>query len=270
MTTPLYTLIQGQFGGTLTVIIDDHPHTIRESHPSYEQVRDSLVHGPVLDDAEYVDLITVSPVTRALRELETKHPGVNLTYDGSDLTVVGRQVTGPVYKRLVRSIDEDEPAQTDALLQFIQRLHRNPSFTARRGAYAWLEEHRLDIAQDGRVVGFKGLTAAGTSHRAGGAFVGGSWVDGVVPNLPGSNISLPREDVSDDMTRACHVGLHVGSFDYAMGYHGGMFATVVFDPADIVSVTQGAEKIRVCRYRVADITSLTSDNLDKASLVKLT
>ena len=77
---------------------------------------------------------------------------------------------------------------------------------------------------------------------------------GKIDNSPGSNPTMPRSDVDDNINNGCSKGLHVGTLEYADNWAGpdGRVMEVEFNPANMVSVPHDCEyaKLRVTEYKV--------------------
>lgn len=260
-----YTQISVNGHSSLTAFVASELLTITDSHPAFAEVSALLASGDA-DEERIYELMSQSTsevVADQLRRL-TDH----VSYDGTDILFDGK----PMHGTIVEVIKESLKAQSSnwkPLTLFLERLANNPSMTSRRELFDWLEAEGLTIAPDGRIVGYKGLTHDAKSVHGGGAFVNGTWVDGQVPNALGSVISLDRSQVDDDRDSACSFGLHVGSYDYAQGFARGTVATVLVDPADVVSVPSDcdAQKMRTCRYEIVRLEQQSATYLGRAGVV---
>lgn len=131
------------------------------------------------------------------------------------------------------------------LLRFWQRLQRNPSKRAIDELWRFMEHHELAIAVDGYVLAYKKTREDYWDLHTGSTFC----------YLPGTEVSMPRNEVSDDPRVGCGSGIHVGALRYFGGDHvlgdpcSGKVLVLKFDPADVVSVPyeMGSSKIRLCR-----------------------
>ena len=142
---------------------------------------------------------------------------------------------------------------------FLKRLERNPSPASRSQLFGWLKAGGFTITREGMIVGYKSVRNDGLSAHAGREPVTVVHQDGItetvtghVPYPVGSTVWMPRHLVDDDRNSACSVGLHVGTYSYAQNFSQQMLVVLV-DPADVVSVPvdHSAQKMRVCRLRVA-------------------
>lgn len=173
----------------------------------------------------------------------------------------------------------EEGRDATNLLRFMERLALNPSENSRDQLFTWTQARDLTIDPDGFIVAFKGITTrAGDqdyldngrrlfpieqypyqSGHAGHGIVDGIEVNGFLPMGVGAVIEMPRSEVQDNSYEGCSTGLHVGTYDYALGFaYAGALVEVRFDPADVVSVPSdcGSAKMRVCRYEVVAVHDL--------------
>jgi hypothetical protein len=163
-------------------------------------------------------------------------------------------------EKLADTIARYQSAGMDAsnLIRFAQRLAQNPSYRSVQQLWSWCVAKDLTIDPDGYIVAYKGVTDDMLSLHAGAAFVDGKLVEGQIPNLVGTRVTMPRGEVNDDPSVGCHKGLHVGNYSYANGF-GRVLLEVKVDPADVVSVPSDCEhqKMRTCGYWITAIHDST-------------
>lgn len=138
------------------------------------------------------------------------------------------------------------------LVKFLDKVQQNPSEHSKSNLFRWLVKHNFSIDSDGDLMAYKGINANWTSIHAGGAYVDGVWVNGNVPNQPGTTISMLRDKVQFNPAVGCSFGLHAGNWRYAHSFSRGVTVLVKINPADVVSVPTDSndEKMRVSRYHV--------------------
>lgn len=163
----------------------------------------------------------------------------------------GRQLHGSLADTVARFYYEKHQ-NFEPLVKFLDKVMLNPSDHSRENLYRWLAKHNFSIDADGDLIAYKGLKADMGSIHAGGAYVDGVWVNGSVPNLPGTTISMLRDKVQFNPAIGCSVGLHAGNYRYANSFAQGALVLVKINPADVVSVPTDSndEKMRVSRYYV--------------------
>lgn len=127
-------------------------------------------------------------------------------------------------------------------VEFMRKLMLNPSYKSVEMLYDFLEHNKFEILENGNILAYKGLKCTENGPR--------DWFTGLVPNWANTTVTMPRNMVEDDPTKACSQGLHIASKEYARDY--GNVVEVSVDPADIVSVpyNYNNKKCRCCRYEV--------------------
>ncbi len=127
-------------------------------------------------------------------------------------------------------------------VEFMRKLMLNPSYKSVEMLYDFLEHNKFEILENGNILAYKGLKRTENGPR--------DWFTGLVPNWANTIVTMPRNMVEDDPTKACSQGLHIASKEYARDY--GNVVEVSVDPADIVSVpyNYNNKKCRCCRYEV--------------------
>lgn len=127
-------------------------------------------------------------------------------------------------------------------VEFMRKLMLNPSYKSVEMLYDFLEHNKFEILENGNILAYKGLKRTENGPR--------DWFTGLVPNWANTAVTMPRNMVEDDPTKACSQGLHIASKEYARDY--GNVVEVSVDPADIVSVPYDYDnkKCRCCRYEV--------------------
>lgn len=126
------------------------------------------------------------------------------------------------------------------LLNFWERLRRNPSARSVEQLFPFLEHQGIAIDRDGGFLAYKGVKMDYKDAYT-----------GTVDNRPGQTHRMERNLISDDPRTPCHFGFHVG----ALGYAGSFSERVVIckvDPEDVVCIPydHSAQKMRVCAYAV--------------------
>lgn len=184
-------------------------------------------------------------------------------FDGEVLDDV---LTQTILKFYQEGNDEFKP-----LVAFLEKVFTNPDAHSRTNLYRWLANQSFAIAPDGDFIAYKSVQPSTEDgvywsiHNGGekAAIVDGEWVDGFVPNKPGSVISMPRGEVAHDPSASCSTGLHVGSWRYAKDFTGNTVLRVKVNPRDVVSVPTdaGGAKLRCCRYQVIDVVTKETPTL---------
>jgi hypothetical protein len=238
----------GSYGDTA------YDRIVTQANPSFVRLATYLASTPDgQHDAEYVHGL-VDPSIGIGRFLQEEF-GDRVTFDTRHFYVDGVKETGALanhVKDMVMSGSDDWAR----FARFLVNLLSNPSRRAQEAVWKWVEGNGLTITEDGRFLGYKGVSAEGTSISSGP----NNFVDGVlykegkttvVPYAIGTVVSKRRQDVDDTPGGGCSVGLHVGTESYAKGW-GPRTITVAINPADVVSAPDHdlSWKIRVCALEV--------------------
>ncbi len=157
-------------------------------------------------------------------------------------------------KRVIAFMEEGLPFQP--LINFWNRLKKNPSYMTIQRLYDCLERNHHPITPEGYVLAYKAVRRGEDGNLYDiYTFKGGK---GTFRNNIGDIVKMDRSRVSDDPNVTCHVGLHCSSYDYAAnvyGYSNDVLIEVLVDPANIVSVPKdhNSQKFRTCEYKVVSI-----------------
>lgn len=145
------------------------------------------------------------------------------------------------------------------LALFMEKLYLNPSPNSREQLFIWMRARDFGITEDGDFVAYKYVASNHKSYASGSGIVNGKPVTGRLDNQIGNVVEMPREQVQDNPSVECSVGLHVGTWSYIEWYRrmkstGGRVILCKINPKDVVSVPRdhNASKLRVCRYEVVE------------------
>lgn len=231
----------------------------KSGNPNFDQIVAAL-----RDEADSDEIVPLFDLTDAVN---TRFSALNealsdrILVEGGTVYFDGAPIDNAVTKQIVRFLEEDQ--DFEPLVYFMERVMDNPNEHSREQLYAWLDGRDFSITQDGMIVGYKGVASDGQggyrSISSGREKVFVEAEDGTVkshtghiPNPIGATISMDRNLVQHDPSVGCHVGLHVGTWDYASNFSRGTVLEVHVDPRDVVSVPTdcAAAKVRTCRYTV--------------------
>lgn len=232
----------------VSAFIDGQILQAATGHPNFEGIVQALKDGTATADL----FNTQAAVNLKFAALTDRVEVVNgvVQIDGQDAP----QALSDTIVNLMR-----EGADFDRFVNFLELLSENPSHRSREQLFRFIEANGIHLNADGYLVLYKGVESDGAggwqSRMAGTAFVDGVRVTGKIPARQGSVVTMPRSEVSDDPSVACHAGLHAGNFDYCQWFANGAILKVLVDPADVVSVPLDSndQKIRVCRYVISDL-----------------
>lgn len=244
-----YTRVENEDGsGNVTVLVDGELLLATSEHPNWQSILTALE----VKDPNIVDLFDLGrAVERKFQQLSER-----ISVRGGHVYFDGDQVDNVLTDQILRFVEED--IDFGHLVQFYERLRQNPDQKSVEQLYKWLATHDFTITPDGKIVGYKGVQSDGNgryqSVKMGTAIVNGEEHQGAIPNNPGDVVEMPRSAVQADPELGCSYGLHVGTWDYAVGWARGAVLKVVVDPRDVVSVPNDSAyaKLRTCRYTVVE------------------
>lgn len=245
-----YTLVIDEDGNSVATIINaGEVVTIDESHPNAQRI-----FAAVANKEDPTRFLSISQAILSMDE--------RVVVQGNSVFFDGVEQHNALARTILRY--QQEGRDTQNLVKFMERLAENPSKRGRETIFEWISERELVIDDEGRFIAWKGVQDDHTSCHRGDAFVDDvEYKDSHIPNAVGSVISMPRTEIMDDPTVHCHVGLHVGTYEYANGF-GAVLLEVAVDPADVVSVPSSATswKLRCARYEVLAIHETESDEFE--------
>ncbi len=215
-------------------------------HPMFNDILEALrANKPARAIVNMFDARTgiIERFKKLSKNLKIDSATNNLHYEGR---VLHGSLADTVVKYYYEQHEDFKP-----LVQFLEKVQLNPSEHSRENLFRWLQKHNFSIDVDGDLIAYKGVSPELKSIHAGGAYVDGEWVNGNVPNQPGTQISMLRREVQFNPAVGCSFGLHAGNWRYASTF-GSRTLLVKINPADVVSVPTDSndEKMRVSRYFV--------------------
>lgn len=207
---------------------------VSSDDPRYKLVKNYLVANDL--EAAYREASkTVAILNKAVSQ------SAKLTFDGHNVFYDGQPLHNVVVDRIVKFHEEGLPIQP--LLNFLENLMQNPSSSAVRELYLFLESNGVPITEDGCFLAWKAVRHDFKDMHT-----------GTFDNSPGKVVEMPRYQVDDRRHITCSFGLHVAAFDYAstFGTSDRRLILVKVNPRDVVSVPEdyNNQKMRVCRYEV--------------------
>lgn len=193
--------------------------------------------------------------------------GFHVYYDNGDFGKLG---IDPVLEdhliRIIADSGSDASGDRDVLAwcRFTEKLYSNPNSDIVGRFVEWLKvQNWLTLTDNGNIIGYRGCTSDSegepVSIHCGPAIVNGTYVNGHVPNRVGDVVEFDRTKVTVDYANGCASGLHVGTYDYAVGWGNTWLLRVELDPRDVVSVPFdcSSQKVRCCRFKVLDKTPIS-------------
>lgn len=249
-----YNITDREGSVTISVFFEDGDvRVVAKTSASFQPLLNYLVTNDIHDEDEVRRLVDPAIfIGTEMREIA----GDRVTYDLRNLYFDGRPLHNVIAEHIKAKIQAGD-SDWKRLVRFMINLDNNPSRNAQAATYAWVERHGLTITEDGCFLGYKAVLNDHTSSSTGpdnyinGQYYGEPGIAYHVPHNVGDVISKKRADVDDTPGGGCSVGLHVGTYAYAMNF-APVLMTVKVNPEHVVSADQYDHnvKIRVCQYEV--------------------
>lgn len=226
-------------GNALTVFLKGVPHTMNDSHPNFETVKEMIGYEEVDEDA----LTKLVSYREAVKAATANYGDVSV---GQDCVLYkGQVVNSYLTRRMLEILALGKDIGPWA--RFMDKLYLNPSKTAVDELFLWLEKANMPITTEGNFLAYKKVKDDYTSFHAN---PDGSSVD----NRVGATPTMPRNAVNDNREATCSTGLHFCSWHYLPHYHGSSGRVVILEinPADVVSIPKDYDnaKGRATGYKV--------------------
>lgn len=141
------------------------------------------------------------------------------------------------------------------MIAFFENLILNPSESAVKELFLFLEANELPLTDDGCFLAYKRVR---DDYK--------DCYSGTFDNSIGSTVSMKREDVNPNRHDTCSTGLHFCSKDYLKSFYGAHIMVLKINPKDVVSIPSDYNnaKGRCCRYEViGELESEQRTNLNK-------
>ena len=234
----------------VTAFIDGQVYTITNQRPQFDTILDKLRAG---DNSVVGDFDAANFAQKAFHKV-TDRVNIRNGVVYLDDKPVNNTIASVIMDYLSEGNDNALP-----LVRFMERLEANPSHRSRDQFWRFIQANGIHVDDEGYAVMYKGVNRTETegvykSSGHGRAFVNGVEQNGQIHTKAGDVVTMPRREISDDPTVACHAGLHCGARSYAESF-ASVLITVRVDPADVVSVPVDSsdQKVRVERYEIMDV-----------------
>lgn len=246
-----FAMIGGRSVG-LTLFYHGKQHTVPARSANLEAIlemvnQDEFSNGDVDEDVLAALDELVNPV-KAVQNFVGTINGAEVR-DG-ELYWNGKPMHNTISVRVLAFLDEGHPVKP--LVNFVNRLMSNPSYSSRMELLDFLGNRNMPITNDGYFLAYKRVKW-GTNENGEKVLV--DCYTGTVDNSIGAEPFMARGNVDDNRNHHCSHGFHCGGMDYVgsyCNYQDNPIVIVRVDPADAVSVPTDSSfnKLRVCRYKV--------------------
>ncbi|QLF83366.1 rIIB-like protein [Rhodococcus phage NiceHouse] len=246
-----YSLVEKDGHKNLTVLVAGELESITGDHANFDKIIDLVRDQDFGDSAG--DVKTITDLLDPSKGITAKFEKVStqVAIQNGHVLFEGREIHDTLTDQIVRFYEEGNE-DFKPLVRFLENLNQNPNEHSKEHLYRWLSVHEIPITKDGLFIAYKGVRQDLTSWHAGNGIVDGKQFHMThLPNEPGSEIEMPRDEVTFDPADGCSFGLHAGTWNYANGF-ANRTLEVHINPRDVVSVPTdcGDQKLRTCRYWV--------------------
>jgi hypothetical protein len=234
-------------GSNLTVVIDGNPHTISNTHVTFDKVKDAIKAG---DWQKVKDIIEPKKVV-------LNYGMGHVSIQGTTLYWKGQPWHNTMATRMVQMLTDGFPIEP--MVKFMENLMMNPSNRSVIELYGFLEKNNLPITPDGCFLAYKKVRSDYKDVHS-----------GTMDNSPGKTVEMDRNQVDDVADRTCSHGLHFCSKEYLQHFGGERTVIVKINPRDVVSipVDYNQSKGRTCRYEVISELGVSPDDAFVRSVQK--
>jgi hypothetical protein len=219
-------------------IHDGRMYAVSSGNTAYKDILEAL------QSSNYALAVKLSDRETGVRNWLNGSSGVELR--NGRLVVNGTVFSDEITKKALSMIDAGNSPKP--LENFLVKVLRNPSSTARNELLLFCEANNFMISDDGDIVAYKSVRGNYTDIHS-----------GQVNNKVGEMVTMERATVDDRRNVTCSYGLHFASYEYASTWAGNIdgvnrrLMVILIDPADVVSIPNdyANQKGRCCRYVVA-------------------
>lgn len=228
----------------ITVFHNSQLYTAATDHPNYNKIVKAI------KEKQFDSIPTLVNIALDVQQ-RIKSSGDDIVIDATNgvITYKGDPVHGLIVDRILQFVEQDIDVQP--LIEFMKNLYQNPSATAVKELYGFLEYGNNPITPDGHFLAYKRVRDDYKSVH-----------DGKTDNSIGSKPSLPRNAVDDNRDHTCSFGLHFCSHEYLARFSGERVVVLKINPKDVVSIPSDYHntKGRACTYEiVGELTDLYRD-----------
>jgi len=227
-----YPYIIGDDG--ITVFVDGETYTLTINDPNYDKAIRFITEGK--SKKKFKKLFDRAKQIKSYMSADCK-----FSIQGGVIYYDGEEVVNSLTIKIIKMMEQGIPI--DPMVNFFVNLRQNPSATAQRELYEYLEAGELPITSDGCFLSYKSVRR---DYK--------DWHSGTFDNSVGSICEMPRYDVDDNREVTCSTGLHAAQLSYAKGFGGSdsRLMVIKINPRDVVSIPRDYNntKLRCCRYEV--------------------
>lgn len=249
-------------GNNVTVIIGSTPHTISNTHITYEKVLDAIKN----QDWDAVKEL-IEP-----KQIVINFGQGNIEIRDNVFYWRDRELHNSLTTRIIQMIKDG--FSVEPFINFMQNLMQNPSKRSVDELYTFLECNNLPITPDGCFLAYKKINTDYTDVHSSTVINKPAYlfdpeqvdelktnacrcgskneVSVYINSCNETEVAMERNFVDDDKDRTCSNGLHFCSMEYLDHFYGDRIVIVKINPADVVSIPAdyNNSKGRTCKYTV--------------------
>lgn len=247
-------------GDNIQITLGDKVFMVnRNTNSRFDEIMEAL------EREDFDTVATLSDPARALAQFYSSSSEYTLDVFGNKITLNGERLARALESRLMDMYEAGLPMTP--IVNFLERVHQNPSASAVRELYLYLENNNLPLTMDGYFMAYKSVRAWDGDtvvDEFGRPFADGDFQSIGLDSdtgLPtrirvGEEIRRPRNTVDDNRHNYCSFGFHFANLDYASTWsYWDAVVLMKVDPADVVAFPPdcSGSKGRTCAYTPVEI-----------------
>lgn len=223
----------------LTASIGGRAYSFDRGHKRFVEILSALRGGESVAGV----LEIVNRDAAAVERIVRRQLSENIVFDDGVIYYQGSELHNDAVTRLLGLLERGHDAT--AVVNFIEKLKRNPDQTVVEVLYSFLEFGKIPLTVDGDFLVYKAVREDYKDIHS-----------GTYLNSVGANPMIPRGSVDPDRNRTCSHGLHVCSYAYLPHFANanGHVMMCKVSPEDVVAIPADYNntKMRVCSYEVVE------------------
>lgn len=228
---------------SLTVIVNDYPHSITSDNTNYEEILNIVRRSEVTSSVSEKLLELIKPIVQFERIL-SQGCGTEFCIYADTVSCSIDGVDFPIDKRLNKEILEVFKSYGDLapLYKFVTKLAKNPRKEVIDELWGFIASCGLALTKEGNFLAYKNVNVDFTDVYTGS-----------MDNSPGSVVEEPRFSVEHDPNKTCAKGLHFAAWGYLKHYAPGRKTVILsINPKNVVSIPTDYNNMkgRACKYKV--------------------
>lgn len=245
--------------GTINAYVGGKQYSIASDSPYFEGAKAALKNKDAKGFVANADL------DKTARERSRGQ----ITFAHGVIRWNGQPVHNALTKRILALVKQDFDFQP--LLNFLEKLMRNPDSDSINELYLFLEANTLPITEAGNFLAYRRVDKNYLSLHANPDGTRNS-------NKIGESVTMKRSECERNRDKTCSKGLHFASLSYIPHYgsdsNGDRTVVVEIDPSDVVSIPSdyNNQKGRCCKYTVVSehLDGENNDTLSNTAVYKVT